>query len=262
MAKTLIKGRNLSLGHAKAARLQNVSVDVQAGELLALIGPNGAGKSSLLAVLAGDEQPSSGDLVFPAWPGAHSATWLARHRAVLPQRASLNFPFPVQQVVRLGRTPHASGQQRDEQIIVELLHALDIARMANIPYTQLSGGEQQRVQLARVLAQIWQAEDSEAPRVLMLDEPTAALDMAHQKQLMLLLRQLCDQGVAVVVVLHDLNLAAAWADRMLCLHQGCLAYDGTPQQVLTQAHIREVFSCECLVDAHPQTGKPVVLHAF
>ncbi len=258
----LITLENVGFRVASRSLLNALNLSIHSGELCMLVGPNGAGKSTLLGVLAGDLAPTQGQRLTPAW--SHTApSWLARHRAVLPQQSSLNFDFSVEEVVALSRTPHASGAQRDRAIVHEALAAMDVADLADAAYTRLSGGERQRVQLARVLAQVWEAVD-DAPRLLLLDEPTAALDLAHQRQLMRVLGDLvaaAGNALGVVAVIHDLNLAAAYAQRVICLNHGQVAADGTPQQVLNAALVNDVFSCEVRVLNHPDTGRPVLVYA-
>lgn len=261
MSTPVLALQNVSLQSGSVRRLQQLDLHVHSGEIVALLGPNGAGKSSLLGVMDGSLAVSSGQVSYPAWPVAPDALWQARHRAVLPQQSSLNFAFRAHEVVAMARTPHSGGRVEDEQIVSEVLAALDIAALAEQDYSCLSGGERQRVQLARVLAQIWQPTQDACPRLLLLDEPTSALDLAHQQQLMRLLSQRCDDNLAVVMVLHDVNLAAAWADRLLCLKQGRLVCSGSAEQVITQDNIRRVFDCDSVVLKHPSTGKPALLHA-
>lgn len=259
---TLITLENAALSIGSRSLLKGMNVSIHSGELCMLLGPNGAGKSSLLGVLAGDLALTQGARLTPAWAQS-SPAWLARHRAVLPQQSNLNFDFSAEEVVALSRTPHASGARRDQAIVHDALAAMDMAHLAGAAYTRLSGGERQRVQLARVLAQVWEAVD-DAPRLLLLDEPTAALDLAHQRQLMRVLGQLvaaADGGLGVVAVIHDLNLAAAYAQRVICLSNGEVAADGSPDQVLNAALVGEVFSCEVRVMSHPDTGRPVLVYA-
>lgn len=242
--------------------LHQISASIRGGELCMLVGPNGAGKSSLLAALAADLPLHCGRRTTPRWP-PRDARWLARHLAVLPQHSQLSFAFTAAEVVALARTPHASGALRDAAIVQAALKAMDVAELGDALYTRLSGGERQRVQLARVLAQVWEAED-DAPRLLLLDEPTAALDLAHQRQLMRLLKARVEQagdGFGVVAVVHDLNLAAAYADRVLCLDHGKLVAHGPAHEVLNAQRVAEVFGCEVDVMTHPVSGRTVLVYA-
>lgn len=158
----------------------------------------------------------------------------------------------------LGRTPHATGLARDAQIVDAALHAVDGGYLDKRFYTHMSGGEKQRVQLARVLAQIWEPV-TEGPRILMLDEPTAAFDLAHQQLTLSIMRSLAEQGVGVLVVVHDLNLAARCADQLLVLSCGRIAASGAPRDVLTSKMIREVFHVDATIAVNPVTGTPLVI---
>lgn len=237
--------------------LDSVNCAVQAGEILAVIGPNGAGKSTLLKALSGDV----------AYQGKVSIDGLsnnmverARQLAVLPQQSLLNFPYRVSEVVQLARIPHRSGQQRDEQIIDQALAMMDISFLKQRLYTELSGGEKQRVQVARVLAQIWDEKDAaQGTRVLLLDEPTNALDLGHQRDLMNAIRTFAQQGVAIIMVLHDINLAARYADKMLALLCSQQIAFGPVAEVVTTDNINRLFSINAEVIAHPQSGLPMVM---
>ncbi|MFF2212014.1 heme ABC transporter ATP-binding protein [Streptomyces antibioticus] len=231
--------------------LCGVDVRVRAGEVLALVGPNGAGKSTLLAALAADLPAAAGTVRIHGRPaGGWSAPELALRRAVLPQAAVLSFPFTVADVVRMGRAPHDSSPAEDEAVIAEAMAATEVTRFAARPFSALSGGERARVALARVLAQ-------RAP-LLLLDEPTAALDLKHQELVLRLCRERAREGDAVVVVLHDLGLAAAYAHRVAVLHEGRVAADGPPAEVFTGRLLSEVYDQPVEVLPHPRTGALLV----
>lgn len=217
--------------------LVDVDLDVRPGELVALVGPNGAGKSTLLGVLSGDVEPTSGRVVLEDRDlGAYPARELARLRAVQLQKQGLAFGFRVQEVVRMGRSPwHRTPQEDDDdRVVAESMERADVTDLADRLYPTLSGGEQARVSFARLLAQ--------ATPVLMLDEPTAALDIRHQESLLAVARAAAAAGAAVVVVLHDLSLAAAYADRVCVLSHGAVRADGPPADVLTAALLTEVYA--------------------
>ncbi|MEV5976026.1 heme ABC transporter ATP-binding protein [Streptomyces sp. NPDC052114] len=233
--------------------LSGVSLAARAGEVLALVGPNGAGKSTLLAALAADLAPDEGVVRVcgrPAsgWP----APELALRRAVLPQSAALSFPFVVEEVVRMGRAPWAGTRlaDDDDRIVREAMAATEVGGFAARPFSALSGGERARVALARVLAQ-------RAP-LLLLDEPTAALDLRHQELVLRICRERAAAGDAVVVVLHDLGLAAAYADRVAVLRGGAVAAEGAPGEVFEEGLLSEVYRQPVEVFPHPRTGAPVV----
>ena len=237
--------------------LQGVSFELKAGEVLAVLGTNGAGKSTLLASLTGELSPLNGSIVLA---GRALARWPAKERArsmaVLPQSSSLAFPFSVAEVVAMGRMPHATGLQQDELIIEQAMTATDVTQLRERSYLSLSGGERQRVHLARVLAQIWDAGEQGC---LLLDEPTASLDLAHQQLILQQARKMAQRGLAVIVVLHDLNLAARYADRLLLLHHGRVQAVGAPWQVLTAERIAEVFGVAVRVEQHPLQDSPLII---
>ena len=255
----MLQACNLSLNVAGFSLLQDINLRVAPGVVTAVIGANGAGKTSLLRLLTGEQKPSAGVVTFN---GSPIVDWqpeqLARMMAVLPQSSRLDFPFTAREVVMLGRTPHATGLARDAHIVDAALHAVDGSYLDKRFYTHMSGGEKQRVQLARVLAQIWEPV-SEGPRILMLDEPTSAFDLAHQQLTLSIMRSLAEQGVGVLVVVHDLNLAARCADQLLVLSCGRIAASGSPRDVLTANMIREVFHVDATIAVNPVTGTPLVI---
>jgi iron complex transport system ATP-binding protein len=237
--------------------LQDISLELAPGEILALAGPNGAGKSSLLQLITGDIPVASGGLLLDGrtladWPGRE----LARRRAYLPQLSLLNFPYTVAEVVALGRMPHDTGRAADREIVAQALAATDVSDLAGRLYTQLSGGEKQRVQLARVFAQIWQAG---AGGLLLLDEPTTALDLSHQQLVLAAVSALAAAGCAIILAIHDLNLAAGLARRVALLDGGRLAAIGPPAEVYTEQLIRDIFGIEVLIQQHPLYPQPLVV---
>lgn len=241
--------------------LKDISLAMDSGEVLGIVGPNGAGKSSLLQVLSGQMSLSSGQLNFCGRPmTAWQRLERARSVALLPQSSQLNFPYTVEEVVLLGRTPHASGRQRDSAIADQVLNATDTANLRFRRYTRLSGGERQRVQLARILAQLWRAEDASA-RLLLLDEPNTALDPAHQQMVLELVRKLAADGAMVAMVMHDFNLVATAADQVMVLDDGHLASQGTPAQIFTHSMFKQTFKVAVHISQHPDTGRPMVFPA-
>lgn len=255
----LLEVDRLSVCIDRTELVTDVSFGVEPGEVLAIIGPNGAGKTTVLRAISGDLPPSAGEARFngrslPDWSPAERALALA----VLTQSNPLTFAFTVAEVVGLGRTPHSTGVVIDDQVCHAAMEALDVVHLAGRFYPSLSGGEKQRVQLARVMAQIWRP-DSSADRLLLLDEPVTSLDLGHQRQLMQAVRTFADGGVGVVMVVHDISLAAAYSDHLLALNNGRRVAYGPPEQVVTQALIGELFGTDVEVIRHPRTGKPVVL---
>jgi len=222
--------------------LTDVTLDVLPGEVLALVGPNGAGKSTLLSVLSGERRPDAGTVELEgADIHSYSTAELAQRRSVLTQENALSFPFRVIEVITMGRAPwnRAADLAADSAIIASAASRADVAHLANRRFTELSGGERARVSLARVLAQ-------DTP-VVFLDEPTAALDLRHQEDVLRLARDLAADGRAVVVVVHDLSLAGAVADRVALLSSGRLVALGSPASVLTASAISEVYGLEVRV---------------
>ncbi|MGW0839132.1 heme ABC transporter ATP-binding protein [Streptomyces sp. NPDC002787] len=237
--------------------LHAVSVAARAGEVLALVGPNGAGKSTLLGALAADLPVDDGIVRVDGRPVSEwSAPELALRRAVLPQAATLSFPFTVEEVVRMGRAPWArqpavyDEEDPDDTAVAEAMAVTEVTAFAARPFSALSGGERARVALARVLAQ-------RAP-LLMLDEPTAALDLRHQELVLRVCRARARAGDAVVVVLHDLGLAAAYADRVAVLRDGRIAADGPPAGVFEEELLSEVYRQPVEVFPHPRTGDVLI----
>ncbi|MCD0442939.1 heme ABC transporter ATP-binding protein [Glycomyces sp. A-F 0318] len=233
--------------------LRGVDLEVRAGEVLSLVGPNGAGKSTLLAALSGDLPTAAGEALLWDRPvGEWSALEAARRRAVLPQAHRVSFPFTVRDVVGMGRAPWAgtgrSGE--DEDRIAGALALTESDGFADRPFTSLSGGEQARVMLARVVAQ-------DAGLVL-FDEPTAALDLRHQEMVGRLCRGLAAEGRAVVIVLHDLDLAAAYSDRCALLAEGRIEACGPPAEVLAAERLGRVYRQPVTVEADAATGLPRV----
>jgi len=251
-----VKHLQLTLGNKTI--LQDVSAQFNYGQLTILLGPNGTGKSSLLKVLT-QELPLQGEVLFDnkpvqQWPNRA----LAKQLGVLPQSSSLAFNFSAQEVVELGGIALDCPNTEIQRFADAYMQETDTAHLSTRAYPTLSGGEKQRVHFARVLTQLAQSGDK---KVLLLDEPTAALDLSHQHQTLSLAKKLAAQGAAVLIVMHDLNLAAQYADRILILNEGKVAADGTPWQVLTEQNVEQVYQCKVRVIAHPDLGYPMVISA-
>lgn len=252
----LVNVRRLSYRVGPHTLVNGVDFQVMPGEVLAVVGPNGAGKSTLCSLIAGDLRPSDGEVILCGRPVHHTQTSaLAQMRAVLPQHTVLGFPFTAREVALMGRHPYVrrwrSPTPCDYAMAEDSLLHVKALHLADRLYPTLSGGEQRRVSLARVLAQ-------DTP-VVLLDEPTAALDLGHQELVMGLCRRLAAEGRAVIAVLHDLNLAGAYADRVAVMSRGKVVGIGKTREALKAGLLSSVFEQPVMVMPHPQTGGPVVL---
>ncbi|MEU3016482.1 MULTISPECIES: heme ABC transporter ATP-binding protein [unclassified Nocardiopsis] len=257
----VVRAEGLTVRRGGRSLLDGIDLTVRAGELLALVGPNGAGKSTLLSALSGDvvagESRGDRDSGTVRLLGRALSEWsppeLALRRAVLPQEAAVSFPFSVTELVAMGRAPWAglSTPDQDECLVRAAMERTGVAHLAHRRFPTLSGGERARVMFARVLAQ--------DTRLLLLDEPTAALDIRHQELVLSVARDLASLGGAVIVVLHDLGLAAAYAHRVAVLSGGQVAARGTPADVFSSSLLSAVYRHEVEVLPHPRTGVPLVV---
>ena len=231
------------------ALVEDADVRVERGTLLAVVGPNGAGKTTLLRLLAGEVEPTAGEVRVLGRPTREwRARELARVCAVMPQQTVLQFAFTAGEVVAMGRSPHRDDARAP---VERALGRTETAELAPRSFPTLSGGEQARVTLARGLAQ--------EPEILLLDEPTASLDVRHQESALRLARGLASEGKAVVAVLHDLNAAAAYADEIAVLKHGRIVALGPPWLVLTEDVLHDVFEHRVLVVPHPACDCPLVV---
>lgn len=232
--------------------LNSVSTHLNSGEITTLIGPNGAGKSTLFAALAADVEPTAGRVVLDGQSiEKYTPKELALKRAVLPQDQVVRFSYSVEEIVELARLSHETSPAEDAQIITDSLDRAEVEHLRLRDVQTLSGGKMSRAGFARVLAQ--------TTPVLLLDEPTAALDLRHQELVLRNARQLRDFGACVVIVLHDLNLAAAYSDRVIMMADGRIVADGTPEEVFTSERIEEVYRQPVVVTSHPTRGCPLIL---
>lgn len=251
---TVLEATGVTVSYGPRRVVDEVDLAVHAGEIVALVGPNGAGKSTLLAVLAGDLEPERGSVSVDGAPvGSWRPNELAIRRGVLLQHVALSFPFTVTQVVRMGRAPWGgtTAEDWDDAIVAQAMVETDVRDLADRVFTTLSGGEQARVALARVLAQ--------EARILLLDEPTASLDVRHQEQVLGIARSRADRGDAIVVVLHDLDIAAAHADVVVVLSDGRIRAQGPPDLVCTSELLSDVYEHPIEVLRHPRTGGLVIV---
>jgi iron complex transport system ATP-binding protein len=263
----LVEFRDVEFGYAAPAarrarpfRLAPLSLAVAPGEILGVIGPNSAGKTTLIRLLTRVVRPAAGRILLGGRAlDAVPAAVLAREVAVVPQELPHAFPFTVEQLVLMGRYPHDPGRYfesgADRAVARAAMEATGVADLAALPLDQLSGGERQRAVLARALAQ--------DPRLLVLDEPTAHLDLRYQAECVGLLRRLNrERGLTVILVAHDLNLAAEVSDRLLLLSAGRVARVAAPEQVLDEELLREVYGCDVIVDKAPTGARPRVQVAW
>jgi len=244
--------RGLTAGYGDRIALRDLSLTVEPGELMAIVGPNGAGKSTLLKVIGGALGPWSGDLAIEGRPlGEYDRRGLARIMASVAQENPIAFQFTALEVVLMGRAPHLGSfhfeTPHDLAIAQGALAAMGLTAIATRPIQELSGGERKRVFLARALAQ--------EPRIVLLDEPAAFLDLRHVAEIFTLFRRLCaERDTAVIATLHDLNVAALYADHVLLLKDGVRVAYGTPAEVLTTANLSAVYATEVYVGRNPITG--------
>ena len=238
----MLEARNLSVAIGRRTIIDAIDFAAHPGEVTAIIGPNGSGKTTLLRALSCD-LPYGGEVLIngTSLRGMRPAQ-VAILRAVLPQASQLNFPFTVHEVVRMGVVAGVGGRDAEE-LPARALARVELGGFGHRLYADLSGGEQQRVQLARVLCQVWQPMAHGRPRYLLLDEPVSSLDIRHQLMVMRIARDFASAGGGVIAVLHDLNLAGLHADRVLAMRDGRAVRIGTPADVIEPGLIDAVFGC-------------------
>lgn len=253
-ATLAVAGLHLSAPNGGGRILQDISFDVRPGERVGIIGPNGAGKSSLLKCLYRFQRPTAGQVMLDGqdiWSLTAQAS--AKMVAAVLQEYPADFAFTVRQVVQMGRIPHKRGFDRNSHKDVELarqaLERLGLVHLEVRQFASLSGGEKQRVMVARALVQ--------EPRLLILDEPTNHLDIRYQLDVLTLARGL---DVTLVATIHDLNLAAAYFDRLILMDRGRIVADGTPDQVLIHENLKRVFGVDALLDPHPVHQRPRITY--
>jgi iron complex transport system ATP-binding protein len=251
-----IEVRHLSCAYKTHPILRDISLAVEIGEFFIVIGPNGSGKTTLMKALTGVLNPCSGHIAVLGRPlKAYSRKRLARTMAYVPQGLPTDFPFTALEVVLMGRTPHLGflglESASDLDLAAKAMQFTEINHLAHRRLNELSGGECQRVLIARAICQ--------QPKIIFLDEPTAALDLAHQVRVMDLMERLKnEQGQTIVMISHDLNLAAMYGDRLLLLEDGRIATLGPPNEVLDYRILEKVYGCTLLVDANPLADLPRV----
>jgi iron complex transport system ATP-binding protein len=259
----MLEARGVCVEAAGHALLADVDLALAPGRVTVLIGPNGAGKSTLLRVLSGEIAPTRGMAALDGMPlRSLSAAELARRRAVVPQSSAVAFPFMVREVVMLGVTVPGFGlvDTLTRRRVDAALDAVGLTPLAERLYPTLSGGERQRVHVARALCQLAAAARSDTEcRCFLLDEPTASLDLAHQGHVLSAMRRQAALGLAVIAILHDLNLAAAVADHLVLLTGGRVAATGAPHEVLRDETLSAAYGCRVMPNRTPENGAPFVL---
>lgn len=259
----MLNVQNINFKISPSLALTDISFDVQPGEMLAILGANGAGKSTLLKIITGALKMNSGNVLLNELPINYwPVKELAKFTAVMQQQNQLQLPFTVFEVVMMGRYPHFKNKetQSDEEIVDAVLVKTGIQKLKNRNYLTLSGGEQQRVHLARVLAQI-SGKKMESPRYLFMDEPSNNLDIRHQHGALNIAKEFAKEGNCVVAVLHDLNLALQYADKIVLLKNGAMKGFGACASVMTDAAISDVYDLPLSI-FHPPAGQhPMVMPA-
>ncbi|MEJ0033188.1 MAG: heme ABC transporter ATP-binding protein [Bacteroidota bacterium] len=244
----MISVKNLSITRSGKQLLKGVNLEVKPGLFTAIAGPNGAGKTSLLKAISGESAYEGTLEINGTAANKYSVAELSKIRSVLPQSSHLQFPFSVQQVVKLA------GNHKN---ITEVMELTGITTWATRNYLTLSGGEQQRVQLARVLSQVWDIKSY--PRYVLLDEPTSNLDLAQQQLIFSLVKHACERNIGVLAIVHDLNQVAQFADQLYFLKGGSVVANGNPKEIFTKKIIEETFCCKVNVYHDPCTDCPYIV---
>ena len=242
--------------------LDNISFNIEEGEFLAILGPNGAGKTTLLRTLCGDITQDTGEVKFNGkLLSACKREELAQQRAVVSQFNEVAFPFTVQDIVSFGLYPHNQGRATDheETLLKDLMILMEIFHLRDRIYNTLSGGEKQRVQLARALLQVMDNHDQKTCRYLFLDEPMSNMDICHQHASLKQLKKYSQSGISVVIILHDINLASLYSDRIAILHNGQLLAIGKPEEVIRQDLIEATYNLPIELIQHPKRQCPIIV---
>jgi iron complex transport system ATP-binding protein len=249
---------DLTINIGKSCIIETAKLHCEPGEFIALCGPNGAGKSTLLKAIAGDIAFHAGHIAFDQQEIRQlSNAQLACIRAVMPQQVNMSFAFSSEEIISMGLL-FCPSLEKKKQVIKNVSQIFHIEDLLKKDYTQLSGGQQQRVQLARVVAQILQ-HGNENNRYLLLDECSSAMDMAMMHQAFSALKKLSHEGIGIIAVVHDLNLASLYADKMIFISEKKTLLCGSPQQLVTASNIRQVFKTEVHIVPHPSNAKPMIL---
>ncbi|MDN5477093.1 MAG: heme ABC transporter ATP-binding protein [Chryseobacterium sp.] len=255
----MIKAHQINYLHKDFHILEGVDVSLGCGEFLAIVGPNGAGKSSLLSILANEIKQGKQEILFK---DQSIAEWdvkeLSKHKSKFSQHNSNEIPLDVKDVVMMGRYPYFDSQPRKEdfEAMNTMMNETEVEHLKDREYNSLSGGEKQRVHLSRVMAQL---ENKIAHKLVFLDEPLNNLDVKHQYKALEIIKNFTRKGNSAIVVLHDLNLAAQFADKILLMKSGKVSAYGTPQEVFTAETISEAYNFPCTICGHPITNNPMII---
>ncbi|MGC4101638.1 heme ABC transporter ATP-binding protein [Ferruginibacter sp.] len=257
----MLKAHNIRYAIGKKEILNDISAEFKAGAFNMILGPNGSGKSTFLKVFSGEISNYNGTVLYNSKQLiTQKKEELAKYRAVMSQQPELSFPLLVDEVVMMGRYPHFnfSPNKKDFRICDEVIERLNLFSFKQRNYLTLSGGEKQRVQFARVLAQIWE-RPQEGTRYLFLDEPLTSLDINYQQEFLQVAREFAKNDTVLIAVMHDLNLATQYGDQLFFLKQGSLVAHGSPKQVLTEELVQSVFSVKAHIIQNPVTNTPLVV---
>lgn len=254
----MIELLNTGFAVGKKILVNNISLQIDAGEFVVVMGANGAGKSTLLKMMSGALQPTTGEILFKGRSIHQFKTEeLAKQRAVLSQHYHISFPLSAEEIVMMGRYPYFNEQPlaRDEEMVADCMSRMEVSQLSTRNYQTLSGGEAQKIQMCRVLAQIGETSVTDQ-KLLLLDEPVSHLDIKYQHQLLKEAKHLCEKNVAVLAVLHDVNLALKYADRILFMKNGILVKELHKKEAITASLLKEVFDVDAKIFDMPDgTGK-------
>jgi iron complex transport system ATP-binding protein len=259
----MLRTENISFSVGKKQILKNVSASFLPGEFNMILGPNGSGKSSFLKIFSGEINKFQGTVLYDDKKIKElRKEELAKKRAVMSQQADLGFPLLVEEVVMMGRYPHFTfnPNKKDFTICSEVIERMNLVEFKERNYLTLSGGEKQRVQYARVLAQIWE-KPTDGYRYLFLDEPLNSLDISYQHEFLQAAVELIKDHTVLIAVMHDINLAAHYADNLFFFKEGELVVQGKPKDILTENIIEKVFNVKTKVIENPVTGKPLIIYS-
>lgn len=257
----MLKTENIYYSVEKKLILNGISAEFKPGEFSMILGPNGSGKSSFLKIFSGEISVYGGSVLYNDHKiGKIKKEELAKYRSVMSQQPELSFPLTVDEVVMMGRYPHFTFNpgKKDEHICNEVMERMNLSSFKERNYLTLSGGEKQRVQYARVLAQIWEKPKT-GSRYLFLDEPLASLDINYQQEFLQIAREFTKEDTVLIAVIHDINLAIHYADKLFFLKEGALVASGKPKEIVNEDLIEKVFNVRSTIINNPFTGNPLVV---